>query len=190
MLGSAATTASTGRLSGRLGVATRADAAACSAPAPSRCRPRRTSSCGPAATGCAKGSKPISRCWSSSPGGSGGSSKSISTSSNGGRAITAPKLLPGTISRSRPQRRLGGGGPSRSGASRPARLVAAPDGRALACPHRLDSSEHVRCSDGAAAALRRQLRNAETIRRRGGRVSGKLDGAARATPRTAPWRRA
>ena len=33
-------------------------AAACSAPARSRCRPPRTSSCGPAATGCAKASKP------------------------------------------------------------------------------------------------------------------------------------
>jgi membrane peptidoglycan carboxypeptidase len=40
------------------GITIRADMAACWAPAPSRCRPPRMSSCGPAVTGCAKGSRP------------------------------------------------------------------------------------------------------------------------------------
>ena len=80
-----------GRRSRRPGSAIDAAAAGWSAPARSRCRPRKTCSCGPAATGCARGSKPGSRSGSNWPGASGGLSRSISTSSNGAPAFTAPR---------------------------------------------------------------------------------------------------
>src|ERR1700730_8077005 len=51
MPGSAGTTVSTGARSPQPGITTKADTAACLGPAPSRCKPRKMSSCGRALVG-------------------------------------------------------------------------------------------------------------------------------------------
>ena len=72
------------------------------APARSRCRPPRTCSSGPTAACSERRSRCRSRCRSSFCGRSGGSSRSISTSSSSGPASTAPRPRRGAISASPP----------------------------------------------------------------------------------------